>query len=129
MERFTPLYAIAYAIMNSMENLLFDKEDYFHVFVFYTGYFINEIENISPRVFPYVIETLVEVWENSKCFSKNKLVFVISSNCFEKPEISIVCFLGENLRLVPLLAATRYLLTDSIRLTVRKYGEMFLFLK
>ena len=39
MERFTPLYAIAYAIAyaityaitNSMENLRFDKEDYFHV--------------------------------------------------------------------------------------------------
>ena len=36
--------------MNSMENLRFDKEDYFHVLVFYTGYFIKEIENISPRV-------------------------------------------------------------------------------
>ena len=43
--------AIAYAIMNSMENLRFDKEDYFHVLVFYTGYFIKEIENISPRVY------------------------------------------------------------------------------
>ena len=61
MERFTPLYAI----MNSMENLRFDKEDYFHVLVFYTGYFIKEIENIFP-VFTYIIETLVEVWENSK---------------------------------------------------------------
>ena len=30
-----------------------------------TGYFINEIENIFS-VFPYVIETLVKVWENSK---------------------------------------------------------------
>ena len=36
--------------MNSMENLRFDKEDYFHVLVFYTGYFIKETENISPRV-------------------------------------------------------------------------------
>ena len=44
MERFTTLYAIAYAIMNGMENLRFDKEDYFHVLVFYTGYFIKEIE-------------------------------------------------------------------------------------
>ena len=61
-----PLYAIAYAIMNSMENLLFGKEDYFHVLVFYTSYFIKEIENIFSRVFPYVIETLVEVWENLK---------------------------------------------------------------
>ena len=46
MERFTPLYVIAYAIMNSMDNLRFGKEDYFHVLVFYTGYFIKEIENI-----------------------------------------------------------------------------------
>ena len=60
MERFTPLYAIAYDITNSMENLRFDKEGYFHVLVF-----IKEIENICP-VFPYVIETLVEVWEDSK---------------------------------------------------------------
>ena len=45
MQRFTPLYAIAYAITNSMENLRFDKEGYFHVLVFYTGYFIKEIEN------------------------------------------------------------------------------------
>ena len=29
------------------------------------GYFIKEIENIFP-VFPYVIETLKEVWENLK---------------------------------------------------------------
>ena len=50
MENITPLYAIAYAIMNSMENLRFDKEGYFHVLVFYTGYFIKEIENISSHV-------------------------------------------------------------------------------
>ena len=47
-ERFTPLYAIAYAIINSMENLHFGKEDDFHVLVFYTGSFIKEIENIFP---------------------------------------------------------------------------------
>ena len=29
------------------------------------SYFIKEMENISS-VFPYVIETLVEVWQNSK---------------------------------------------------------------
>ena len=33
MVRFT-LYAIAYAILNSMENLRFDKENYFQVLVF-----------------------------------------------------------------------------------------------
>ena len=38
--------------MNSMENLHFDKEDYFHVLVFYTGYFIKEMENIFS-VFTY----------------------------------------------------------------------------
>ena len=36
----------------------------FHV-LFSMGYFIKEIENIFP-VFPYVIETLKEVWENLK---------------------------------------------------------------
>ena len=29
--KITPLYAIAYAIVNSIDNLRFDKEDYFHV--------------------------------------------------------------------------------------------------
>ena len=37
-----------------------------HVFVSYAVYFIKEVENISPR-----IETLVEVWENSKLRWKN----------------------------------------------------------
>ena len=38
--------------MNSMENLRFGKLTlwFFHVLVFYTGYFIKEIENIFPRV-------------------------------------------------------------------------------
>ena len=49
-ERFTPLYAIAYAIVNSMEKTRFDKEGYFHVLVFCTGYFINEMENTFSRL-------------------------------------------------------------------------------
>ena len=53
-------HGIAYAIMNSMKNLRFDKEDNFHVLVFYKGYFKKETENIFP-VFPYAIE-------NRKCF-------------------------------------------------------------
>ena len=71
-ERFTPLLHVQYihvyiyailithTIMSSMENLHFGKEDYFHVLVFYTSYFIKEIENIFP-VLPYIIEILVEV--------------------------------------------------------------------
>ena len=51
MERFTSLYAITYAILNGIENLRFDKEGYFHVLVFYTGYFIKEIENIFSSVY------------------------------------------------------------------------------
>ena len=35
MERFTPLYAIAHAILNGIENLRSDKEGCFHVLVFY----------------------------------------------------------------------------------------------
>ena len=50
MENTGTLYVIAYAILNSMENLRFSKEDYFHVLVFNTGYFIKEIENIFSRV-------------------------------------------------------------------------------
>ena len=73
MERFAPVYAIAYAIMNSMENLRFDKESYFHVLFFYTGYFIKEIENISPRVpIRYrntrgSLEELKIAWKHSLC--------------------------------------------------------------
>ena len=58
MERFTSLYAIAYVIFNSMENLRFGKEDYFHVLDFYTGYFIKKWLSFPP-MFPYVIETLL----------------------------------------------------------------------
>ena len=47
LERFTPLYAIAYAIMNSIENLRFDKEGYFHVLVFY-GLFYKRNKNSFP---------------------------------------------------------------------------------
>ena len=45
-----PLYAIAYAITNSMENLHFDKEGYFHDLVFYTGYFIKKNRKHFSRV-------------------------------------------------------------------------------
>ena len=56
MGRFTLLYAIAYAIMNSMENLRFDKEDYFHVSVHYTGYFTKEIPvDTNFPVFTYML--------------------------------------------------------------------------
>ena len=56
--RFTPLYATAYAIMNSMENLRLDKEGLFPQFSFPR---VKRTENIFS-VFPHVIETLVEVW-------------------------------------------------------------------
>ena len=62
---FTPLYAIAYAVINSMENLRFDKEGYFHVLVFYGLFYERNREHPLP-VFPYVLKTLVEVWENLK---------------------------------------------------------------
>ena len=51
--------------MNSMENLRFDKEDYFHVLVF-DGLFFKRNRKHFFSVFPYFIETLLEVWENSK---------------------------------------------------------------
>ena len=40
--------------MNSMDNLHFDKEGYFHVLVFY-ALFYKEIENIFPRVPTYTL--------------------------------------------------------------------------
>ena len=44
MKRFTPVYAIAYGIMNGMENLRFEFPRF--SLDFYSGYFIKEIENI-----------------------------------------------------------------------------------
>ena len=49
---FTPLYATAYAIMNSMENLYFDKAGYFHVLVFYELFYKGNRKQFFP-VFPY----------------------------------------------------------------------------
>ena len=54
MEKLTPIKRHR---MNSTENLHFDKEDYFHVLVFYTGYFIKEIENIFSLCLHTVIIT------------------------------------------------------------------------
>ena len=52
--------------MNGMGAFIrFDEEGYFHVLVFY-GLFYNRNRKHFFLVFPYVIETLVEVWENSK---------------------------------------------------------------
>ena len=65
MEMFTSLYAIAYAILNGTENFRFDKEDYLHVLVFYGLFYKRNRKCLFP-VFPYVIETLVKVWENTK---------------------------------------------------------------
>ena len=48
-ERFTPLYAIAYAILNSIENLRSDKEGYFYVLVIYR-LFIKRNRKHFPRV-------------------------------------------------------------------------------
>ena len=68
MERFT----LSYAIMNSMENLRFGKDDYFHVLVFYTGYFIKEIENI----WKFELWTLVKVSTSISRSPKLPLVFL-----------------------------------------------------
>ena len=72
MERFTPLYTI----MDSMENLRFDKEGYFHDLVVVYGLFykMNRKHPPPPPVFPYVIETLVEVWQNAKLRGKTRPV-------------------------------------------------------
>ena len=105
MERFTSLYAIAYAILKSMENVRFDKEGYFQVLVFYTGYFIKEIENISPCLHT-VIETLVKVWENLELRGNTRTAGSCSHFNFSFSQTS-----------------TRFLRT------VWKHGKCFLFLK
>ena len=63
LRRYIPIYAI----LNSMENLRFDKKGYFHVLVFYGLFYKRNRKHVFSLVFPaYVIETLVEVWENPK---------------------------------------------------------------
>ena len=57
--------------MNGIDHLRFGKEDYFHVSVFYAGYFTKEIENIFLGVPIRVIETFVKVWENSASISRS----------------------------------------------------------
>ena len=71
MERFTPLYAIAHAIMNGIENLRFGKEGYFHVLVFYIDYIIKEIENIPLQflVLPNFHSCFYNCMETRKTFS------------------------------------------------------------
>ena len=61
MERFTDTPCIRHR--DSMENLRFDKEGYFHVLVFY-GLFYKRIRKHFFPCFHTVIETRVEVWEN-----------------------------------------------------------------
>ena len=41
------VYAIAYAILNSMKNLRFDKEGYFHVLVFYGLFYKRNRKHFS----------------------------------------------------------------------------------
>ena len=105
MERFTPLYAIAYAITKSMENLRFDKEGYFHVLVFY-GLFYKRNRKHFPPCSHTLIETLVEVWENSKLRGNSRPTGSCSHFNFSFSQTS-----------------TR------VSITVWKHGKCFLFLK
>ena len=91
MERFTTLYAIAYAILNGTDNLRFEKEGYFHVLVFYTGYFIKEIESIFFRVPIRYVNTrgslgeLEIAWKHSRYVLVFPLQFLVLPNfhsCF-----------------------------------------------
>ena len=84
MKRFTLHTIIHHHEHCSMENVPFDKEDYFHVF-------------------PYVIETLVEVWEKPTCMlhifgkklSKSKpLYFSITVKIAYTVYILFNCILG-----------------------------------
>ena len=44
----TPLCTIGYAIMNSMENLRFGKENYFYILVFYMLFYKRNRKHVSP---------------------------------------------------------------------------------
>ena len=86
MERITPLYVI----MDSMENLHFDKEGYFHIFVFYALFYkknrkhfflcshtyrntrvtLGELE-IAPYGSSFSqtsTRVSITVWKHGKCF-------------------------------------------------------------
>ena len=90
------VHAIAYAIMNGTDNLRFDKEDYFHVLVFYQlfykrnlTYFLNifsvfntweslgELPHFYKKaVTPYHrINIQPEVWLRVGAFDVGVLVF------------------------------------------------------
>ena len=64
MERFTLLYTIAYAILNSMENLHFDKEGYFHVLVFYGLFYKTNRKHFF--LCSHVIETPISISHSPK---------------------------------------------------------------
>ena len=94
MERFTPLYAIAYAITNSMENLRFDKEGYFHVLVFYGLFYrrnrkIFSSVSIRSRNTRGSLEELEIAWKHSSYGLVFPLQFLVLPNfhsCFYKTE-------------------------------------------
>ena len=64
-ERFTPLYAIAYTILNSIENLPSDKEGYSYILVFYRLFNKRNRKHFFPRV-PIETFPLETLFENSK---------------------------------------------------------------
>ena len=86
MERFTPSYIIAYAITNSMENLRFDKEDYFHVLVFYGLFYKRNRKHFSPcshTVYKHSRGSLGELeitWKHSPCVLVFPLQFLVLPN-------------------------------------------------
>ena len=100
MEMFTPLYAISYAIMNSMENLHFDKEGYFHVLVFYGLFYKRNRKHFFPCSIRYrntrgSLEKLEIVWKHSRYGARvptsisrsPKLPCTRVSNCMETRKI------------------------------------------
>ena len=93
MERLFHYTPPSYAIINSKDNLCIDKESYCidTFFLFPLGYFKNEIGNICP-VFPYVIETLVEVWENTKSHGNTRQLGIVLpvTTTFRSPKLPLV---------------------------------------
>ena len=72
--------------MNGRENLCFDKQDYFHVLVFYTSYFIKETENVFTYSYKNTRESLGEL-EN--CMETHSHFNFLSSQTFTRVSITV----------------------------------------
>ena len=90
------IYAIAYAIINSKENLRYDtKGNYFPTFQFPTGcYFLKEVKNIFSHVTRGSLGEFEIRWKHSPCGLVFPLQFFVLLNFFSN-------ILRKHVQLVP----------------------------